>query len=376
MNIPAAKIFFPAEDKEWILERMGEALDSGQLTLGQYNKQFEEAFATRHQVKYAVAVNSGTSSIEIVLRALGMAGKEVIVPTNTFFATAAAVIHAGARPRFADIDPSTFTLSLDTLQKSLTKDTAAVIIVHIGGVVSPETGIIRKFCDAKGLHLVEDAAHAHGAYYNEKPAGSFGVAGSFSFYPTKVMTSGEGGMITTDNEEIAKEAQVYRDQGKAGFYGNFHVRMGYNWRMSELHAIVGVSQLRRLDEFIAVRSKMAKIYDEGLHDLAGVEPVLPPAGVKSCYYKYIALLEPGINRADLKKLMKEKFGVGLSGEVYETPLHEQPVFKEYADGAYPVSEDICARHICLPVYASMTDAEARYVLDSLAKALSELKGGR
>lgn len=375
MKIPAAKVVFPEEDKDWILQRMREVLDSGWLTLGKFNKQFEEEFAKRHQVKHAIAVNSGTSSLEIILRILGVEGKEVIVPTNTFFATAVAVVHAGARPRFADIDPQTFTLSLETLKKAITKNTAGVIIVHIGGFISPEIPEIKKLCDDKGLFLIEDAAHAHGSSLNGRMAGSFGIAGSFSFYPTKVMTSGEGGMITTNDDKIKEEALIYRDQGKVGFYGNFHVRMGYNWRMSELHAVVGLAQLHRLDEFIAVRKQIAHLYDEGLQEISGVRPVLLPPGVESCYYKYMAILNRGIDRGTLKKLLKEKYEVSLSGEVYETPLHRQPVFEQYATGEFPVAEDICARHICLPIYSNMTKAEAQYVLDSLAKAIHELKKG-
>lgn len=375
MKIPAAKVVFPEGDKDWILQQMREVLDSGWLTLGKFNKQFEEEFAKRHQVKHAIAVNSGTSSIEIILRIRGAEGKEVIVPTNTFFATAAAVVHAGARPRFADIDPQTFTLSLETLKKAITKKTAGVIIVHIGGLISPEITEIKKFCDDKGLFLIEDAAHAHGSSLNGQMAGSFGIANSFSFYPTKVMTSGEGGMITTNDDRIKEEALIYRDQGKAGFYGNFHVRMGYNWRMSELHAIVGLAQLHRLDEFIAARKQIAHLYDEGLQEIPGVRPVSLPPGVESCYYKYMAILDRGIDRGALKKLLKEKFEVSLSGEVYETPLHRQPVFEQYATGQFPVAEDICARHICLPIYSNMTKVEAQYVLDTLAKAIHELKGG-
>jgi len=375
MKVPAARITFPEEDKDWILQKMREVLDSGWLTLGKFTKQLEEEFAKRHRVKHAVAVNSGTSALEIILRILNVEGKEVIVPTNTFFATAAAVVHAGARPRFADISPQTFTLSLETIKRALTRKTVGVIIVHIGGLISPEILEIKAFCDNKGLFLIEDAAHAHGSSFNGQMAGTFGIASSFSFYPTKVMTSGEGGMIVTNEDKIKEEALIYRDQGKASFYGNFHVRMGYNWRMSELHAIVGLAQLRRLDEFIAVRRRIARLYDEGLKEIEGVQPVLLPPGVESCYYKYMALLERGIDRSLLKKVLKEQYGVTLSGEVYEIPLHRQPVFERYSSGQFPIAEDICARHICLPIYSDMTEDEAQYVINSLAKAIRELKGG-
>src|SRR5206468_648270 len=179
MRVPPASISFSNEDISNITEEISECLRTGALTLGQNGRQFEEEFAALCRVPYAVAVNSGTSALEIILRAIGVQNREVIVPTNTFFATAAAVIHAGGRVR-----------------------------------------------------LIEDAAHAQGSTFGGQPAGSFGVAAAFSFYPTKVMTSCEGGMITTSDEAIYHEALIYRDQGKEGFTTNYHVRLGYNWRMS------------------------------------------------------------------------------------------------------------------------------------------------
>lgn len=376
MQVPAARVVFPEADKDWVAKQIGEALTTGWLTLGKFTKEFEEEFAARHGVRHAIAVNSGTSALEIILRSLGVEGKEVVVPTNTFFATAAAVVHAGARPRFADINQDTFTLTPTTLEEALTPETVGVIIVHIGGLISAEIKEIRALCDDKGLFLVEDAAHAHGSSLGGKSAGTFGVAGAFSFYPTKVITSGEGGMIATDDDRIKEEALVYRDQGKAGFHGNYHVRMGYNWRISELHAILGLSQLRRLDEFIKTRQEVARIYDDGLRSMKGVRPVPVPPLVQSCYYKYMALLDDGVDRKILKRVLRERYQVSLSGEVYETPLHRQPVFEAYRDRDLPVAERVCAQHICLPVYSNMTEAEAWYVLESLERAIRETEGGR
>lgn len=372
MKIPGARIVFSEEDKEWVVTQIKKVLDSGQLTLGSYGKEFEQAFASLHRAPYAVATNSGTSSLEIILRVLGVEGKEVIVPTNTFFATAAAVIHAGAKPRFADMNEETFALSPESIQENLTCETAGVILVHIGGMITPEVESIQRLCKAKGLFLIEDAAHAHGSSWNGQRAGTFGVAGSFSFYPTKIMTSGEGGMIVTHSEQIKNEAVIYRDQGKEKFSSNFHIRLGYNWRMSELHAIVGLAQLRRLDDFIEARTRIARIYDEGLPRITGVKPVLEAPGGRGCYYKYLAVLEDGVERARLKQLLREKYQVGLSGEVYEVPLHQQPVFARYGTGRFPVSEKLCAQHICLPIYSNMTEQEAEYVLESLSEAMKEL----
>jgi len=371
MKIPAAKIYFPEEDRKELLRQIDEILASGQLTLGKYTKEFEERFAAYVGTKYAIAVNSGTSALEISLRALDVKGHSVIVPTNTFFATPASVIHAGGEVIFADVTEN-LCIDPESVKENIRKDTKGIIVVHIGGIVAPQIKEIKEICEDHGLFLIEDAAHAHGSTLDGKKAGSFGDAAAFSFYPTKVMTSGEGGMITTDDEKIYRRALVFRDQGKAGFYGNVHVEMGYNWRMSEIHAAIGLSQFARLEEFIEDRRRIAKVYDEELKKIDKVTPIKIPPNVKSNYYKYVALLDDGIDRADIKKELKEKYGVNLSGEVYELPCHLQPIFKDlygFKGGEFPVAEDICKRQICLPVFATMTEEQAKYVIDSLREVI-------
>ena len=371
MKIPAAKIYFPEEDRKELLKQIDEILESGQLTLGKYTREFEERFAEYVGTKYAIAVNSGTSALEIPLRALDVKGHSVIVPTNTFFATPASVIHAGGRVIFADVTED-LCIDPESVKEKIGEDTRGVIIVHIGGIVAPRIKAIQEMCEDHNLFLIEDAAHAHGSTLDGKMAGGFGKAAAFSFYPTKVMTSGEGGMITMDEEKMYKRALVFRDQGKAGFYGNVHTEMGYNWRMSEVHAAIGLSQFARLEEFIGDRRKIAKIYDVELTKNDRVTPIMIPPNVESNYYKYVALLDGGIDRAIIKKELKEKHDVGLSGEVYELPCHLQPIFKEmysFKEGDFPVAEDICKRQICLPVFATMTEEQARYVVDSLKGVL-------
>jgi perosamine synthetase len=373
--VPPARPVFPADDRAAIAKLVDEALATGSLTLGPLTERFEEAFAARHGTAHAVAVASGTAALEISLRALGVEGRTVVVPANTFFATAAAVLHAGATVRFADVDAATLALSPETLEAALDEHgdedpCAGVVLVHIGGLVSPDVAVIAERCRQRGLFLLEDAAHAHGAAYQGRPAGAFGVAGAFSFYPTKVITSGEGGMITTDDDRIADEARIYRDQGKAGFLGGDHVRLGYAWRMSELHAAVGLVQLSRLDEFLERRRSVARLYDEALAGVDGITPLRLPAACASNYYKYIALLDPGIDRAALKRTLRQEYGVGMSGEVYAGPLHRQPIFAAIPAGPLPVAEDVCARHVCLPVHSDMTDAEAEHVVAGLRQVLS------
>ena len=371
MQIPAARIHFPEEDKKDILAKLGQILATGQLTLGKYGKQFEEEFAQSVDTEYAVAVNSGTSALEIILRALDVAEHSVVVPTNTFFATPAAVLHAGGEVIFGDI---TENLCLDpqSVERSIRSDTKAVIVVHIGGVVPPQIKDIQEICQARDLFLIEDAAHAHGSTLKGKMAGSFGQAAAFSFYPTKLITSGEGGMITTNDPKVYERSLVFRDQGKQSFYGNRHTELGYNWRMSEVHAVIGLSQFHRLNEFIENRRKLAGIYDTELRQVSGLTPLSIPSEVKSNYYKYVAILDKGLNRAAIKKGLKEKYNASLSGEVYELPCHLQPIFKELVGSAnadYPVAEDLCSRMICLPLSAVMTEEEAQYVVDSLRKVL-------
>jgi perosamine synthetase len=368
MRVPPAAVYFPAEDRAAILGQIDECLTSGQLTLGKLGRELEERFAAYVGADHAVTVSSGTAAIEIPLRAMGVEGKEVLVAANTFFATAAAAIAAGASVRFVDCDPRTMAVDPDSLRAAIGPNTAGVIVVHIGGLVTPDIAELRKICDDEGVWLFEDAAHAHGSAFDDQMAGTFGAAAAFSFYPTKVMAGGEGGIIVTNDERLADEARIYRDQGKASFLTNLHTRLGYNWRMSEPHAAIALSQFGRLDEFIAHRQHIAGFYDEALKSLP-FTPLAIPETARCNFYKYIAFLPDGVDRASFKRLLRDEYGVGLSGEVYDTPLHHQPVFEPWAEGSLPRAERLCARHVCLPVSAVMSDDDAAFVIDSMRAVL-------
>src|SRR5712691_537467 len=203
VSVRAARVVFTEQDRAEVAAAITDILTSGVLTLGPYTKRFEHDFAAAHQAHRAVATSSGTSALEVVLRSVPVAGRDVIVPANTFYATAAAVISAGGRPVFADIDAETFALSPATVKAALTPDTAAVVLVHIGGLITPQAAELAELCRASGAALIEDAAHAHGATLGGRFAGSFGLAAAFSFYPTKVVTCGEGGMILTASDGLA-----------------------------------------------------------------------------------------------------------------------------------------------------------------------------
>jgi dTDP-4-amino-4,6-dideoxygalactose transaminase len=371
MRIPPARIHFSEADRATITRAIDEVLTTGQLTLGKYGKLLEDEFAAFIGTKHAVVVNSGTSSIQIPMHVYDVRGKEVLVPTNTFFATALGVMHAGGIPKFVDCDPETFSVDMDSLRSQITDRTAGVVVVHIGGIVTPHMAEIQELCRKHNIFLFEDAAHAHGSSYRGRNAGTFGDSASFSFYPTKIITSGEGGIIVTDSDRMDEESRLYRDQGKATFTANIHNKLGYNWRMSEPHAIIGLQHFRHLPEFIEERNRLARVYDRTLPGVQGVHPLRLADGSVSNYYKYIAMIDERIDRTRLKKILREKYDVGLSGEVYELPVHLQPYFEgKYKRGDLPKAEYLCAHHICLPLYPMMTDADAEYVVASLRDAVA------
>jgi dTDP-4-amino-4,6-dideoxygalactose transaminase len=366
-SIAPQRYDFSPEDIEWILASIRGVLEARAfLTLGRYGDEFERKFAELAGVPYAVAVNSGTAALEIIFRALDIRDQEVIVPTNTFAATAFAVLHAGGRPVFADCGED-LSADPDDVEHRIRPRTKAVVAVHVGGLVSPGVQALRELCDRKGLYLVEDAAHAHGSRSNGQSAGALGIAGAFSFFSTKVMTTGEGGMLVTADRVLAEKARVLRDQAKVDG-GNYHEQIGYNWRMTELQAIVGLAQLRRLVEFVERRTEIARIYDGGFARLPGLRLLPVSAGSRPNYYKYVVFLK-GKSPGEVSRELRQQYGVRLGGNVYDVPCHEQPVFRSFAEAHLPRAEALCRQHICPPIYPSLSDEEAKYVVNAIQEVV-------
>ena len=280
MQVPILQIPFDQEDRRFLHEGMEDIMDSGFLTLGKWTSQFEETFAAFAGSRYCVAVSSGTAALEVILRGLGIERGSVIVPTNTFLATALAAIHAGNRVIFADSDPDTLALDVADVERRIAADTRAVILVHIGGIMSPAWEELKRLCEQRGLHLIEDCAHAHGCSIDGRHAGSLGVAGAFSFFPTKVFTTGEGGAIVTNDEEVYRRSSMIRNQGKNPELGNRISELGHNFRMSEFTALVGVQQMRKAESVLDERRRIARFYDDALVNVEGVRVVRPvgPSG--------------------------------------------------------------------------------------------------
>jgi dTDP-4-amino-4,6-dideoxygalactose transaminase len=322
----------------------------------------------------------------------------VIVPTNTFLATAFAVMHAGNQVIFADADPKTLCLDVEDVARRLRPDTAAVILVHIGGVITPAVHELQRLCRDRNLCLIEDCAHAHGCSIDGQQAGTLGIAGGFSFFPTKVLTSGEGGMVTTNDEALAHCIRMLRNHGKNPDLGNRMSEFGHNHRMSELTALLGVQQLSKADVLITDRRRAAAFYDSALSSTPGIHPVCLPDNVFSTFYKYICYVDERFARTTVKHRLREVYGVSLPGEVYAELCHTEPLWESYTYcGArrsepiqchrwpgcgcdqrqqdYPGAEYLARHHICLPLYPGLSEVELGYVVDSLRQTLSEL-GGR
>ena len=367
--LPKARPSIPEEDISSLLEDFAAILRSGQLTRGEYLDRFECEFAACVDTKHAIGLSSGTAPLEIALRHWNVEDGEVIVPTNTFIASANAVLLAGGKPVLADISPTTLSSTLREIRQRVTPRTRAVVAVHIAGLIDPDIDDLVAFCRERDLSLLEDAAHAHGASLDDRAAGSLGDAAGFSLFPTKVITSGEGGMLTTDDDELAAFARSFRCHGLAD-RGRDLVRLGSNYRLPELSAAFGLKQLRRLDEFVRERTRLAALYADQLRALPEIQLFLPTAGQVHPYYKFPILLPEGCDRQQATAQLRE-LGIPI-GSVYWPPIHLEPFYRErfgHREGNFPVAEELLYRTITLPLFVGLSDDDVEYVCHSLREIL-------
>jgi dTDP-4-amino-4,6-dideoxygalactose transaminase len=355
--IPSLKILFTSDEKNYIKNNISRVLDSGCLTLGKYTKELENNFKKVATTKHALAVNSGTTALEIIFRVIGVNKKDVLIPSNTNFATAIAAVSAGAKPIFYDggIFPD-----LKSIRNKITPKTKAVVVVHIGGFIDDNIFEIKKICKRRGIYLVEDAAHAHGSEINRARAGSIGDFGAFSFFPTKVITTCEGGMIVTSDNKFIQKAEIYRDQGKDAS-GIRNVLLGNSWRMSEVEAIIGLSQLKNFPKDTEHRREIINLYYKKLNKL----PIkFPDTSCKPSGYKVIILLNNKEETKELKNFLKKRH-ISTGKGVYDIPLHLQPVFKKFNKSKLLLSEKFSETHICLPIWRFMKKQEVKRVCDAI-----------
>jgi perosamine synthetase len=346
-------------------------LRSGQLAQGPVVAAFEREFAAVLGAKHAVAVNSGTAAVHAGLEALGVgAGDEVIVTPFTFAATATPILMQRAIPRFIDIDPQTFNVDAATVLAAATPATKATVLVDLFGLPYNRAG--SDELRARGIRIFEDACQAVGATRDERAAGTQGEASSFSFYATKNMMAGEGGMLVTDDDAIASSARRFRNHGQGERYE--YLTLGYNFRMTDLCGAIGRVQLTRLAAVTSARRANAAFYDAELGDVPGIATPLVPHGVAHAYHQYSIVIDPertpsGIDRDGVRKYLNDR-GIG-SGIYYPTPLHLHPLFASlgYGPTDFPVAERIATQILALPIHPLLSRDQLGTVVRALREAV-------
>jgi dTDP-4-amino-4,6-dideoxygalactose transaminase len=353
MKIQISRPMIGSDEEKAVLE----VLRSGALAQGTRVKEFEEVFASYTGTRYAVATSSGTTALHTLLLALGIGkGDEVITTPFTFIATANSILYCGGRPVFADIEPKTFNINPEEIKERISPKTKAVLAVHLFGQPCDMKAIV-EICEDHHLLLIEDACQAHGAEFDGKKVGSFGY-GVFSFYPTKNMTTGEGGMITTDDEEVARRARLLRQHGSAKGY--HHEILGYNFRMTDVGAAIGIEQLKKLDGFIDSRRRNARMLTEGINEIDGIDAPFVSNQVKHVFNQYTIRVNG--YRDNLKQTLEDK-GIG-TGIYYPIPIHQQEIYIK-SESRLREAERASKEVLSLPVHPGVGKKEIEHILSCL-----------
>ena len=350
-------------------------LRSGRLSLGTKLEEFEAAFAGYAGVRHAAAASSGTAALHLAMRAFGIGeGDEVILPSFTFIAAANALRYEGATPVFIDIDAKTLNLDPQRIEEAITPRTRGILAVHTFGVPA-EMGAIQEIARRRKLLVIEDACEALGAEWGGKKTGTFGDAGVFGFYPNKQITTAEGGMVVTANEEIAARIRSLRNHGRAATgSGSEHNELGYNYRLSELHCALGIEQLKRVECILRRREAAALGYRRRLEKVGAVQlPLAEFPGGRISWFVYVVRLAEGTTARQREELMRRLASRGIETGRYFAPIHQQPAYEGVRVGRpLRVTESLATRTLALPFFNSMTDAQLDEVCGALEESLREL----
>ncbi|MFW9996857.1 MAG: DegT/DnrJ/EryC1/StrS family aminotransferase [Candidatus Odinarchaeota archaeon] len=365
------------------IDNVIEVLKSGHLAEGRFSQQLEKDFASFTNAKHAVSVVNGTSALHLALEAAGFKpGDEIITSAFTFIASANSIALVGAIPRFADIDPGTWTLDPESIKQQITGKTKGIMPVHIFGLPADMTAIM-EIAEEYDLIVIEDAAQSHGGKIQGKHSGTFGLAGCFSLFATKNMMSGEGGLITTDDSEYADRCKSIKNHGRAASKsgGYMHHRIGYNMRMTDMAAAVGVAQLQKLPEFLELRARNAAIYKEVLENCKGIEFQEVRRGFEHAYYILGLVTAKKTPQEIIEKLQKE--GIG-SRTIYDIPVYNQPAYQninewrwaktginypDYTKVKLPITEKIAKSHFEIPVHPGVSEETALRIANTLRTIL-------
>lgn len=354
------------------IQGIAEVLRSGRLALGPRAEEFERRMADYVGARHAVAVNSGTAALHLIVKSLGLgSGDEVLVPSFTFAASVNAILFEGCVPIFVDIEPETKNLDPRDLERKITPRTRAILVVDVFGH-PVEWDAIQPIAKEHHLPVIDDACEALGAEYKGTKIGQFGDAAAFSFYPNKQMTLGEGGIVVTNDSTIANLSRSLRNQGR-GTAGSWldHERMGYNYRLPEMSAALGISQFKRLESFLEKREFVARMYGERLAGLDWVRPPVVRPYVKMSWCLYCVTLAEGLERDPVAQAMESQ---GIPTRAYFSPVHLQPYIREKwgcKPGDLPVTESVAARSLALPFFNNLSEDQVELVVSKMAAAVKQ-----
>jgi len=362
-----------AELDETDIQAVVEVLQSGRLAFGPKAEEFEQQIGDYVGVKHAIAVSSGTTALHLIVKALGLGpGDEVLLPSFTFAASVNAVLYEGCVPVFVDIEPGTMNIDPEDLERKITPRTRAILVVDVFGHPAEWEDIL-SIAEKHGLKVIDDSCEALGSEYKGIRLGQFGDAAAFSFYPNKQMTLGEGGVVATNNDQIASLARSLRNQGR-GEMGSWlgHERLGYNYRLPEMSAALGVSQLKRLEKFLAKRERVARMYTERLQGLDWVRPPVVKPYVRMSWCLYVVTLAEGRDRDPVMQAMEAQ---GIPTRGYFSPVHLQPYIREKwgcKEGDLPLTESMARRCVALPFSNNLIATQVDQVVAALAQAVGQI----
>ena len=369
VRLPVAEPFLGEHELRYVTECVVTGWVS---SAGKFVARFEEMFADFCGARYAIATSNGTAALHLALLALDIGpGDQVIVPTLTFIATANAVIYTGAHPVFVDSEPETWNIDPAQIEQAITPRTKAIIPVHLYGHPADMDPIL-DIAHRHGLAVVEDAAEAHGARYKGRRVGAIGDIGCFSFYGNKIITTGEGGMVVTDNAELAERVRMLRDHGMSPERRYWHEVLGYNYRLTNLQAAVGVAQMEKIERILTAKLRIARLYEEGLCDLPGL--ILPPSApwADNVYWLYSVLVDASVFGCNRDEVMATLATQGIDTRPLFFPVHMQPI---YATGQrLPVAERLAAAGLSVPSAVGLQEHEVSKVVEALT-TLHQVRSG-
>jgi len=338
---------------------------------GKYIEQFEKQFAAYCNTKHGIAVSNGLAALHLALAACGIGkGDEVIIPDFTIISNSFAITYLGAKPVLVDVDPKTWCIDVKKIEEKITKNTKAIMPVHMYGHPC-DMDPIMEIAKKHNLLVIEDAAEVHGAEYKGRKVGCFGDAGCFSFFANKIITTGEGGMVITNNDKIAEKARIMRNVSHSPKKRYLHEMIGFNYRLTNLQAAIGVAQLENIEKYVDARRNHAKLYNSLLKNVKGITLPAEEKWAKNVYWMYSILIQDdfGMARDELQKKLREK---GIDTRTFFIPTHAQPVFEgmDFTKGSYPVSDEISRKGLYLPSSSSLTEEQIRFICDTI-KAIQE-----